>query len=57
MRLLTNNPRKYHGLEGYGSTIAERVPLLAPATADNVAYLESKRSRLGHLIPEAGSGQ
>ncbi len=50
IRLLTNNPRKIVGLEGFGLEVVERVPHQAPATADNVALLEEKRDRLGHLI-------
>lgn len=50
MRLLTNNPRKYQGLSGYGLEIVERVPLSAPPNPDNARYLETKRTRLGHLF-------
>ena len=50
IRLLTNNPRKVVGLDAYGLTIVERVPLELPATADNEAYLATKRAKLGHLI-------
>lgn len=50
MRLLTNNPRKLSALEGYGLAVVERVPLVVPAHADNAAYLEAKRSKLGHLL-------
>jgi 3,4-dihydroxy 2-butanone 4-phosphate synthase/GTP cyclohydrolase II len=50
MRLLTNNPAKRAGLEGYGLTVLGRVPLLVEPTADNVRYLEAKRSRMGHLL-------
>ena len=50
MRLLTNNPRKRAGLEGYGLRIVERVPLPSKPTQENVRYLETKRDKLGHLI-------
>ncbi|MFN0177305.1 MAG: bifunctional 3,4-dihydroxy-2-butanone-4-phosphate synthase/GTP cyclohydrolase II [Gemmatimonadales bacterium] len=50
VRLLTNNPRKVVGLDAYGLKIVERVPLELPATADNQAYLATKRDKLGHLI-------
>ncbi len=50
MRLLTNNPRKYAGLAGYGLEIVERVPIAAPPHPDNARYLETKRTRLGHLL-------
>jgi 3,4-dihydroxy 2-butanone 4-phosphate synthase/GTP cyclohydrolase II len=50
MRLMTNNPQKYAGLEGYGLSITQRVPLQTQATAENIAYLRAKRDRLGHLL-------
>ena len=50
IRLLTNNPRKYIGLEGYGLTEVERVPLKIKASKYNKKYLETKRKKLGHLI-------
>ena len=50
MRLLTNNPTKRAGLEGYGLEIVERVPLQSRPTAENVRYLTTKRDKLGHLI-------
>ena len=50
IRLMTNNPRKLVGLEGYGLTILEQVPLQAPATDQNLRYLETKRDKLGHLL-------
>jgi 3,4-dihydroxy 2-butanone 4-phosphate synthase/GTP cyclohydrolase II len=52
MGLLTNNPAKYRGIDGYGLEIAERVPLHVPPVAGNVHYLETKRRRMGHLLPE-----
>jgi 3,4-dihydroxy 2-butanone 4-phosphate synthase/GTP cyclohydrolase II len=50
MRLMTNNPAKYAGLEGYGLSISERVPLETRPTEENIAYLRTKRDRLGHLL-------
>jgi 3,4-dihydroxy 2-butanone 4-phosphate synthase / GTP cyclohydrolase II len=50
MRLLTNNPAKRAGLEGYGLSIAERVPLETTPTQENLAYLRAKREKLGHLL-------
>ncbi|MFM8999995.1 MAG: bifunctional 3,4-dihydroxy-2-butanone-4-phosphate synthase/GTP cyclohydrolase II [Actinomycetota bacterium] len=50
MRLLTNNPAKRAGLEGYGLSIVERVPLEVPAREENRAYLRTKREKLGHLL-------
>jgi 3,4-dihydroxy 2-butanone 4-phosphate synthase/GTP cyclohydrolase II len=49
IRPLTNNPKKLVGLEGYGLSLHERVPLLAPESGENAAYLETKRRKLGHL--------
>ena len=50
IRVMTNNPRKLVGLEGYGLEIVERVPLLASPTQDNAGYLRTKRDKLGHLL-------
>ena len=50
MRLLTNNPAKRAGLEGYGLSIVERVPLETAPTEENLAYLRAKREKLGHLL-------
>ncbi len=58
MRLLTNNPTKRAGLEGYGLSIVERVPLETTPTEHNIAYLRAKREKLGHLLEnlEPGGG-
>lgn len=50
MRLLTNNPKKIVGLEGYGLEVVERVPIEMPANPENLGYLLAKRDKLGHLI-------
>ena len=50
IRLMTNNPRKIVGLEGYGIEIVERVPVQVPAGKENARYLHTKKSRLGHLL-------
>ncbi len=50
IRLLTNNPRKIVGLEGYGLQFVERVPIEVPANDDNRKYLSTKRDKLGHLL-------
>ena len=50
MRLLTNNPAKRAGLEGYGLSIVERVPLETRPTKQNLGYLKAKREKLGHLL-------
>jgi 3,4-dihydroxy 2-butanone 4-phosphate synthase / GTP cyclohydrolase II len=56
MRLLTNNPKKRAGIEGYGLSIIEQVPLTVNATDENRGYLETKASRLGHTLDfEAGA--
>ncbi len=50
LRLLTNNPRKIVGLEGYGLRVIERVPIEVSPHPDNAKYLESKRDKLGHWL-------
>jgi 3,4-dihydroxy 2-butanone 4-phosphate synthase / GTP cyclohydrolase II len=50
LRLLTNNPAKRAGLEGYGLEIVERVPLETAPTSENLHYLETKRDKLGHEL-------
>ncbi|MBA4536757.1 bifunctional 3,4-dihydroxy-2-butanone-4-phosphate synthase/GTP cyclohydrolase II [Bacillus aquiflavi] len=50
MRLLTNNPRKIAGLNGYGLEVIERVPLELPFKAENKRYLQTKQQKLGHLL-------
>ena len=50
MRLMTNNPAKYGGLEGFGLEMIERVPLETVPTAENIQYLRTKRERLGHHL-------
>jgi 3,4-dihydroxy 2-butanone 4-phosphate synthase/GTP cyclohydrolase II len=53
IRVLTNNPRKYYGLSGYGLEVVDQVPLVVPPTAHNRRYLEAKRTKLGHLLESA----
>ena len=50
MRLMTNNPKKRAGIEGYGLSILEQVPLTTPPTSENKAYLEAKRLKMGHTL-------
>jgi 3,4-dihydroxy 2-butanone 4-phosphate synthase/GTP cyclohydrolase II len=50
IRPMTNNPRKLVGLEGYGLSVEERVPIVPPATSENQGYLDAKRDKLGHLF-------
>jgi 3,4-dihydroxy 2-butanone 4-phosphate synthase/GTP cyclohydrolase II len=57
MRLLTNNPTKRAGIEGYGLSIVERVALQTEATRYNRGYLKTKAEKLGHLIDLDDEGQ
>lgn len=50
IRLLTNNPRKIVGLEGYGLKVTERVPIVVKPHKENIKYLQTKRDKLSHLI-------
>ncbi len=50
IRLLTNNPKKVVGLEGYGLHLVERIPIVIPPNAENQHYLDTKRTKLGHLL-------
>jgi 3,4-dihydroxy 2-butanone 4-phosphate synthase / GTP cyclohydrolase II len=50
MRLMTNNPRKIVGLEGYGLKVTGRVPLEIPAQSNNLKYLKTKKHKLGHIL-------
>jgi len=50
MRLMTNNPRKIKGLEGYGLEVVERVPIQLPENEDNDRYLRIKKTKLGHML-------
>ena len=57
--VLTNNPKKYYGLGGYGLEVTDQAPLVIPATAHSERYLRAKREKLGHLLdvldPHGGS--
>jgi len=50
LRLMTNNPKKYTALRGFGLEIVERVPLEMPPTDSNRSYLEAKKNKMGHLL-------
>ncbi|MCX7856893.1 MAG: bifunctional 3,4-dihydroxy-2-butanone-4-phosphate synthase/GTP cyclohydrolase II [Deltaproteobacteria bacterium] len=50
MRLLTNNPKKIKGLEGYGLSVVERVPIEIEPNKENIAYLKAKQKKLGHIL-------
>ncbi len=52
LRLMTNNPKKVSGLQGYGLEIVEHVPLITAESAPRAKYLSTKRDKLGHLLPE-----
>ncbi len=59
MRIITNNPSKYGGLEGFGLDITARVPSIIAPNPENIAYLRTKRDRMGHLLEgldEVGEG-
>jgi 3,4-dihydroxy 2-butanone 4-phosphate synthase/GTP cyclohydrolase II len=52
LRLLTNNPKKVVGLDGYGLRIVERVPIQIPPNQENLRYLKTKKDKLGHLLDD-----
>ena len=51
MRLMTNNPKKIIGLQGYGLSVSEQVPITVKPNRHNEGYLRAKREKMGHLIP------
>ena len=57
VRLMTNNPRKLKALEGYGITLAERVPLFSGHNPHNAHYLATKAGKLGHLLGNLHQGE
>ncbi|CAN6327967.1 unnamed protein product [Urochloa humidicola] len=65
MRLMTNNPAKFIGLKGYELAVVGRVPVISPITKENQKYLETKRTKMGHVygsdlpgsVPEFGNQQ
>ena len=50
MRILTNNPKKIHGLGGYGLELVDQIPLRTEPNPNNLRYLETKRTKMGHLL-------
>jgi 3,4-dihydroxy 2-butanone 4-phosphate synthase/GTP cyclohydrolase II len=57
IRLITNNPAKFGGLDGYGLTVVGRVALPVVQTPHNVSYLRTKQERMGHQIPTVPAGR
>jgi 3,4-dihydroxy 2-butanone 4-phosphate synthase/GTP cyclohydrolase II len=54
IRILTNNPKKIRGLEGYGLSVSAQVPIMHAPNPENEAYLRAKRDRLGHTLHHQG---
>ena len=54
IRILTNNPKKIHGLEGYGLSVSEQLPIEPASNEHNAEYLETKRRRMGHTLHHQG---
>ncbi|NLF45585.1 MAG: bifunctional 3,4-dihydroxy-2-butanone-4-phosphate synthase/GTP cyclohydrolase II, partial [Syntrophomonadaceae bacterium] len=50
MRLMTNNPKKIKGLEGYDLEVVERVPIEMACQEENIRYLRTKKEKMGHLL-------
>ncbi len=57
IKLLTNNPKKVVGLEGYGLKVVETIPIEVPPNPHNVKYLETKRKKMGHMLNGAGKAE
>lgn len=56
MRLMTNNPKKTVGLEGYGLEVVEQVPIRIEPCATNIRYLRMKQEKMGHLLNAKDNG-
>ena len=54
IRLMTNNPKKIIGLEGYGLSVTEQVPIQATPNPHNQSYLDAKRDKMGHVLHHQG---
>ncbi|MYH07674.1 MAG: bifunctional 3,4-dihydroxy-2-butanone-4-phosphate synthase/GTP cyclohydrolase II, partial [Rhodothermaceae bacterium] len=57
LKLMTNNPTKRVGLDGYGLEIADCVPIEIPANEENANYLRTKRDRMGHVLPNLSQSE
>jgi 3,4-dihydroxy 2-butanone 4-phosphate synthase/GTP cyclohydrolase II len=57
MKLLTNNPKKIKGIEGYGLEVVERMPIQMVANDDNLEYLQTKKNKMGHLLKFTGDAE
>ncbi|HEU0014081.1 MAG TPA: GTP cyclohydrolase II, partial [Longimicrobium sp.] len=57
VRLLTNNPKKIVGMDGYGLSVSEQIPLTVSPNPHNLGYLRTKREKMGHLYPEPTAGE
>jgi 3,4-dihydroxy 2-butanone 4-phosphate synthase/GTP cyclohydrolase II len=57
MRLMTNNPKKISGIEGYGLTVTEQVPLELPSTPENIEYLRTKKNKMRHRLDLTDAGR
>jgi 3,4-dihydroxy 2-butanone 4-phosphate synthase/GTP cyclohydrolase II len=55
IRILTNNPKKIHGLQGYGLSVSEQVPIVHTPNPHNEAYLRAKAERMGHALHHQGT--
>jgi len=54
LRLMTNNPKKIVGLEGYGLEVVGRVPIVIEANRENLFYLKTKQEKMGHILDVKG---
>jgi len=55
IRILTNNPKKIHGLQGYGLSVSEQVPIVHKTNPHNEAYMRAKEERMGHVLHHQGA--